>query len=66
MQGWCGENDTPMSASANTQLLERTVADQRQILKETVNSDVMKVPQVWALYKEVQAITRRACAFRIM
>jgi Glycosyl hydrolase family 115/Gylcosyl hydrolase family 115 C-terminal domain len=52
--GMRGENDTPMSADANTQLLERIVADQRQILKETVNPDVTKVPQVWALYKEVQ------------
>ena len=52
--GMRGENDTPMSASANTQLLERIVADQRQILKETVNPDVTKAPQVWALYKEVQ------------
>jgi hypothetical protein len=43
-----------MSADANTQLLERIVADQREILKETVNPDVTKVPQVWALYKEVQ------------
>ena len=52
--GMRGENDTPMSADANTQLLEKIVANQRDILKETVNPDVMKVPQVWALYKEVQ------------
>ncbi len=52
--GMRGENDTPMSASANTELLERIVADQREILKETVNPDLAKVPQVWALYKEVQ------------
>jgi len=35
-------------------MLEKIVADQRQILKETVNPDLTKVPQVWALYKEVQ------------
>jgi hypothetical protein len=52
--GMRGEGDTPMSASANTELLERIVADQREILKETVNPDLEKVPQVWALYKEVQ------------
>src|ERR1700728_3403970 len=52
--GMRGVNDTPMSASANTELLEKIVADQRQILKETVNPDLEKVPQVWALYKEVQ------------
>jgi hypothetical protein len=52
--GMRGENDTPMSADANTQLLEKIVGNQREILKETVNPDVTKVPQVWALYKEVQ------------
>ncbi len=52
--GMRGENDTPMSATANTELLERIVADQREILKQTVNPDVTKIPQVWALYKEVQ------------
>jgi hypothetical protein len=52
--GMRGEGDTPMSASANTKLLEQIVADQREILKETVNPDLTKIPQVWALYKEVQ------------
>jgi hypothetical protein len=52
--GMRGHGDTPMSATANTQLLEKIVADQREILKETVNEDVTKIPQVWALYKEVQ------------
>ncbi|MGB0066055.1 MAG: glycosyl hydrolase 115 family protein, partial [Terracidiphilus sp.] len=52
--GMRGHNDTPMSAAANIQLLEKVVADQREILKQTVNPDLSKVPQVWALYKEVQ------------
>lgn len=52
--GMRGVNDTPMSASANAELLEKIVADQRQILKEVVNPDLTKVPQVWTLYKEVQ------------
>jgi hypothetical protein len=52
--GMRGHGDTPMSAGANTQLLEKIVANQREILKQTVNPDVTKVPQVWALYKEVQ------------
>jgi len=52
--GMRGVNDTPMSASANAELLEKIVADQRKILKETVNPDLAKVPQVWTLYKEVQ------------
>jgi hypothetical protein len=52
--GMRGEGDTPMSADANIDLLERIVGDQREILKQTVNPDVTKIPQVWALYKEVQ------------
>ena len=52
--GMRGHNDTPMSAASNIQLLEKIVADQRDVLKQTVNPDVTKVPQVWALYKEVQ------------
>jgi hypothetical protein len=53
--GMRGVNDTPMPAAANSELLEKIVANQRQILKETVNPDLEKVPQVWALYKEVQS-----------
>ncbi len=52
--GMRGVNDTPMSASANTELLQKIVANQRQILKDVVNPDLEKIPQVWALYKEVQ------------
>jgi hypothetical protein len=52
--GMRGDGDMAMSAATNTALLEKIVADQRKILTEEVNSDVTKVPQVWALYKEVQ------------
>jgi hypothetical protein len=52
--GMRGDGDMPMEASANTALLERIVADQRKILAEEVNPDVTKIPQLWALYKEVQ------------
>ncbi len=52
--GMRGHNDTPMPAASNIQMLEKIVADQRDILKQTVNPDLSKVPQVWALYKEVQ------------
>jgi len=52
--GMRGDGDMAMSAQTNTALLERIVKDQRQILSEEVNPDVTKVPQVWALYKEVQ------------
>jgi hypothetical protein len=52
--GMRGDGDMPMSASANTALLERIVADQRKIIAAEVNPDVTAVPQDWALYKEVQ------------
>jgi hypothetical protein len=52
--GMRGHNDTPMSAGDNIALMEKIVHDQRQILKQTVNPDLNQVPQLWALYKEVQ------------
>jgi hypothetical protein len=52
--GMRGDGDMPMSREANTALLERIVADQRKIIAAEVNPDVTKVPQDWALYKEVQ------------
>ncbi len=52
--GMRGLNDTPMDATTAAEQLETVVADQREILKQTVNPDITKVPQVWALYKEVQ------------
>jgi hypothetical protein len=52
--GMRGHGDTPMSTGDNIALLERIVADQRRILQETVDPNLAHVPQVWALYKEVQ------------
>ena len=49
-----GDGDEPMSEESNVALLEKIVADQREILAKEVNPDVTKIPQVWALYKEVQ------------
>jgi hypothetical protein len=49
-----GDGDEPMSRDANVAILERIVADQRRIIAEQRNPDVTAVPQVWALYKEVQ------------
>jgi hypothetical protein len=49
-----GDGDMPMTEDANIALLERIVADQRKIIGERVNPDLSKVPQDWALYKEVQ------------
>ncbi len=52
--GMRGDGDMPMTESANIELLERIVADQQKVLAEEVNPDVTKIPQDWALYKEVQ------------
>jgi len=49
-----GKIDTPMTETANIALLEKIVAAQRKILAENVNKDITKIPQLWALYKEVQ------------
>ncbi|MFP5391421.1 MAG: glycosyl hydrolase 115 family protein, partial [Gammaproteobacteria bacterium] len=52
--GMRGDGDEPMSEESNVALLTRIVADQRAIIGREINPDVTKVPQVWALYKEVQ------------
>jgi hypothetical protein len=52
--GMRGDGDKPLSREADTRLLENIVADQRKIIAENVNPDLTKVPQIWALYKEVQ------------
>ena len=52
--GMRGDGDEPMSANADIALLERIVKDQRQILGDVTGKDVSTIPQVWALYKEVQ------------
>ena len=49
-----GDGDMAMSQDTNIALLEKIVADQRQILAETTGKDVTAIPQLWALYKEVQ------------
>jgi hypothetical protein len=52
--GMRGDGDLPMSEGANIALLERIVADQRKIIADRINTNLSAVPQVWALYKEVQ------------
>ena len=52
--GMRGDGDAPMSREADVALLERIVADQRRIIAAELDPDVTRVPQVWALYKEVQ------------
>lgn len=57
--GMRGDGDEPMSETESVKLLERIVADQRQIIGGIINPDVTAVPQVWALYKEVQGYYER-------
>ena len=52
--GMRGDGDMPMTEGANIALLERIVKDQRAILGEVTGKDVSTIPQIWALYKEVQ------------
>lgn len=57
--GMRGDGDMAMSENANIQLLETIVHDQRAILAREMNADVTKIPQLWALYKEVQEYIER-------
>jgi hypothetical protein len=55
--GLRGANDTEMAPGgpeANRALLEHIVERQREMLRAEVNPDITKIPQLWALYKEVQ------------
>jgi Glycosyl hydrolase family 115/Gylcosyl hydrolase family 115 C-terminal domain len=51
--GMRGDGDMPMSETANIELLEKIVADQRKIIGDVDHRDPATVPQDWALYKEV-------------
>jgi hypothetical protein len=52
--GMRGDGDEPMSEQSNIALLEKIVARQRSIIEEVTGKKAEEVPQMWALYKEVQ------------
>lgn len=57
--GMRGERDTSMlgedsDLKDNIELLKDIITKQRKLIKETVNQDLTKVPQLLALYKEVE------------
>ncbi len=52
--GMRGDGDEAMGDSTDTKLMERIVANQRNIIKEVTGKPANKTTQVWALYKEVQ------------
>ncbi|MFH0990249.1 MAG: glycosyl hydrolase 115 family protein [bacterium] len=49
-----GDGDEPMTEESNIALLQKIVRDQRTILGDVTGKDITAIPQVWALYKEVQ------------
>jgi hypothetical protein len=57
--GMRGDGDQAMSEQTNVALLERIVTDQRQILSDVLKRPLPAIPQLWALYKEVQGYYER-------
>ena len=56
--GMRGDGDVGMksagSIEGDVKMLEKIFADQREIIKTEMNTDPAKVPQLWALFTEVQ------------
>lgn len=52
--GMRGDGDEAMSENTAVDLLKTVIADQRTILQEVTGKAPAEIPQVWALYKEVQ------------
>jgi hypothetical protein len=53
--GMRGDGDEPMTEGTDVALLERIINDQRRLLAQATGRPADEVPQVLALYKEVQA-----------
>ncbi len=49
-----GDGDMAMSEESNISLLQKIVKDQREILEDVTGKQAEEIPQLWALYKEVQ------------
>ena len=52
--GMRGDGDEAMEDKASVGLMEQIVKEQRELLTEVTGKKASEVPQVWALYKEVQ------------
>lgn len=52
--GMRGDGDAGMSEETAVDLLKEVVKDQRKIISEVTGKPAETVPQVWAIYKEVQ------------
>ena len=52
--GMRGDGDEAMEDKGTIQLMEQIVKEQRQLLSNVTGKKAEDIPQVWALYKEVQ------------
>ena len=52
--GMRGDGDEAMEDKASVELMEQIVKEQRELLSKVTGKKAVDVPQVWALYKEVQ------------
>ncbi|MBQ8456658.1 MAG: glycosyl hydrolase 115 family protein [Prevotella sp.] len=52
--GMRGDGDEAMEDKATVELMEQIVREQRQLLEKVTGKKAADIPQVWALYKEVQ------------
>ena len=52
--GMRGDGDVEMDGNGDMELMKSIIANQRAIIKRETGKSAADVPQVWALYKEVQ------------
>ncbi len=52
--GMRGDGDMAMSEDTNVKLLQKIIKNQRKIISKIHGKKASEVPQLWALYKEVQ------------
>ncbi len=52
--GMRGDGDMPMSEKSDIELMEKIIANQREIIEKVTGKPAKETPQTWALYKEVQ------------
>jgi hypothetical protein len=52
--GMRGDGDMAMSENRNLKLLKEVIANQRKLISKARHKPAKEVPQLWALYKEVQ------------
>jgi hypothetical protein len=49
-----GDGDEPLSEESSIELLKEVIGTQRRLLKEVTGKNPEDLPQLWAVYKEVQ------------